>query len=386
LALNYVWGGKTALAHVTALAQHILALEPDKDAARLCFYHFLKNLCEATEPINSELLNRFYFRALSFSHWQTNKDHLFGEVSAILQHFQDTHRLSLPLEQVMRPEETQIVPLESLRTLELVVEKHLRRNIAPFDQYRILSEGPERVIAIVLQGDRSLRLTVYPKVAIIREGELLPLNSEFTVHYTADLVLNPALVQTLEIGPHTSARFRLTNDGLIGKMVRGYTFQKFAVLDGGTLHKYPMIFYPLKRLEQFFVNRKTDPMYMELTSLLEKALDLMNSNHPDAVKFAEAALDRGRLALEHIFPDDKLVRLLIINLEKTLALAKAIPQPGNRSTMNDLSGHLGATTLEKHLQQQEVAPEGTYLISDGDTEDSLDPKDEAWPQIRNLPV
>jgi hypothetical protein len=38
------------------------------------------------------------------------------------------------------------------------------------------------------------------------------------------------------------------------------------------------------------------------------------------LKFAEAALERGRLAMEHIFPDDKLVRLLIDNLGKTLAL------------------------------------------------------------------
>ena len=53
------------MAHVTALAQHILTLEPDKDAARLCLYHYLKNLCEAAEPVNSDLLNRFFFRAFS---------------------------------------------------------------------------------------------------------------------------------------------------------------------------------------------------------------------------------------------------------------------------------------------------------------------------------
>jgi len=365
------------MAHVTALAQHILALEPDKDAARLCFYHFLKNLCEPAEPVNSDLVNRFYFRALSFAHWQTHKEHLFGEVGAILQHFQDTHRIQLSLDYAMRTEDAQVVPLENLRNLELIVDSQLRKTLAPFDQYRVLHEGTERVIMIVLQGDRALRVTVYPKVALIRHGELLPLASELTVHYSADLSLHPSLIHTIEISPHTSARFRATPEGIFGTMVRGYTFQRFADLDGGSLHKYPMLFYPLKRLEQFFVNRKSDPMYIELTNLLEKSLELMNSRHPDAVKFAEAALERGRLALEHIFPDDKLVRLLIINLEKTLALEKVAIPAARRGP-----DFAGASALDAE-QQSDVAPEGTFLISDSPPSDL---KDEPWPLTKNLPV
>ncbi len=375
------------MAHVTALAQHILALEPDKDAARLCFYHFLKNLCEAAEPVNSDLLNRFYFRAFAFSHWQSNKEHHFGEISAILQHFQDTQRIQLPLDYVMRAEDTQVVALENLRSLELIVENQLRKSVAPFDQYRVLREGTERVVTIVLQGDRALRVTVYPKVALVREGELVPLTSEFTVYYTSELGLHPSMVHTVEISPHTSARFRSTAEGIVGTMVRGYTFQRFAVFDGGSLHKYPMLFYPLKRLEQFFVNRKSDPMYIELTNLLEKGLELMNNRHPDAVKFAEAALERGRMALEHIFPDDKLVRLLIINLEKTLALELMASQ---ENLPPSSAGTRVADQSEREFQQSvDLAPEGTYLISDTPNA-SQDAEDEPWPQnqhpIQNLPV
>ncbi len=311
------------MAHVTALAQHILSLEPDKDAARLCFYHYLKNLCDATEPVNSELLNRFFCRALMFSHWQTNKLGLFNEVRNIVQHYQDTHRMALPVGETIQPEDLQVVPVENMRTLELVIARYLQRTASPFDQIRAIPEGNDRVVAITLQGDRSLRVTVFPKVLAIREGELTPLNLDFTLYYSNELGLHQTIVQQIEIGPHTAARFKMTPEGIKGAIVRGYTFQRYAEMDGGSLHRYPVLFYPLKRLEQFFVNRKSDPMYIELTGLLEKALDLMSQDHPEAVKFAEAALERGRLALEHIFPDDKLVRLLIINLEKTLALEAA---------------------------------------------------------------
>ena len=310
------------MSHVTALAQHILTLEPDKDAARLCFYHYLKNLCEAVEPVNSDLLNRFYSRALTFQYWQENKLHLFNETASILHHFQETTGEILPIHEAYRPEDLQVVPVESLKTLELVVNKFLERTSSPYDQFRAFQEG-EKVVSIVLQGDRSLRVNVFPKTLAIREGELVPLCQDFALYYTSDLQIHHMTTQQLEIGPHTSTRFHLTPDGIQGVIVRGYTFQKYSTMDGGGLHRFPMLFYPLKRLEQFFVNRKSDPMYIELTGLLEKALELMNSEHPEGSKFAEAALERGRLALEHIFPDDKLVRLLINNLEKTLALESA---------------------------------------------------------------
>ena len=312
------------MAYATNLAQHILTLEPDKDAARLCFYHYLKNLCEAQELINSELMNRFFSRALTFAHWQENKLQLFSEVTSILHHYQETHHVNLPVNEMMRAEQIQVVNAETLRTLELVIARYVERHASPYDQYRILPEGDDKIVCLTLQGDRSLRATVFPKVLAIREGELTPLCQDFTLYYSADLQLHPMMIHQIEAGPHAAARFFVNADGVHGIVTRGYTFQKYSVMDGGGLHKFPVLFYPLKRLEQFFVNRKSDPMYIELTGLLEKALELMSTNHPEAVKFASAAIDRGRLALEHIFPDDRLVRLLINNLEKTLALDTAL--------------------------------------------------------------
>jgi hypothetical protein len=387
------------MSHVTTLAQHILTLEPDKDAARLCFYHYLKNLCEAVEPVTSELVNRFFARALTFQHWQQNKLVLFNEVNGILQHFQETTHQLLPLEEVYRPEDLQVVPVESARTLELVVNKYLERHSSPYDQYRALTEG-DRMVSIVLQGDRSLRVNVFPRVLAIREGELVPLTQDFQLHYNSDLQLQALTTQQLEIGPHTSARFRLTPAGIEGVIVRGYTFQKYSTMEGGLLHRYPILFYPLKRLEQFFVNRKSDPMYIELTGLLEKALELMNQEHPEGSKFAEAALERGRLALEHIFPDDKLVRLLINNLEKTLALESArrgepVSAPAQQNPQTSEPDYDYPAVAGEELEEIDLAGATMNQNSasfhqrspnQSSDETSRDPKDNEWPTIRNLPV
>jgi hypothetical protein len=172
------------------------------------------------------------------------------------------------------------------------------------------------------------------------------------------------MIQQLETGSHASARFHMGVEGLRGSFVRGYTFQKFGSIDGGGLNRYPLLFYPLKRLEQFFVDRKTDPMYLELTSTLEKALELLGHGvTPDTFRFAHAALERGRLALEHIFPDDKFARLLINNLEKTLALLQA-SNPAYRSAPIPTVGSPDSDELPENMKDDQTP----------------------WPEIKNLPV
>src|SRR5687768_9326859 len=69
---------------VTNLGQHILSLEPANNAARLSFYNFLKNLCDAGQPITAQLINSFYSRALTFSHWQENRTQLFEQTQVCL--------------------------------------------------------------------------------------------------------------------------------------------------------------------------------------------------------------------------------------------------------------------------------------------------------------
>src|SRR5262249_53082838 len=151
--------------------------------------HFLKNLCEATEPINSDLINRFYSRALTFAHWQEHKLALFQEVSSILHHFQESHRTQLPLQRTINPDSLQVIAAETIQVMEMAIGRFLERTIEPDEQFRIFREGTDRIVVVVLEDDRSLRVTVYPKVLAIRDGELMPLNRDFTLHYSADLAL-----------------------------------------------------------------------------------------------------------------------------------------------------------------------------------------------------
>jgi hypothetical protein len=364
---------------VLSLARHILSLNPAKDAARLCFQQYLNNLAPAQSRITADLLNRFFKRALSFSHWQANKAELFREVGQILAHFQETTGLTLQLAGMLEPQDIQVVPVENMKSLEVIVTRHIEQTLGALEQFRLLREGEDKLIAITMKQDQSLTISTYTKIAHLMNGELRPLTDDFTLNYTPHLQLAPGHIQEIEVGPHTAARFHESQDGIRGLIVRGYTFQKYAVMEGGSLNRHPVLFYPLKRLEQFFINRKTDPAYMELTSLLEKAIDMLklHSGERETEIFARAALERGRLALEYIYREDRMIRLLLDNIEKSLLLTEAQPR-------SEVRTH---GTQHHHVNPPgEMSSFDLANLSNDLTESPLEPKDESWPEIRNLPV
>lgn len=335
------------MASVTSLATHLLGLlQPNvgqtvpsgqaapsaqpvqtvakTEAARLAFYHFLKNLCEPGEPLSTATIERFFRRSLAHSHWAEHKLELFNEVAACLQHYSNATGEAIPLPPFASPYDIQVVRAESFRTLEKVVEEWIQAHQGPTDQIRILRDREEKLLVCNLGVDRNLAVHIFDRNLCIREGRLEPLNDDMAVFYTADLSIDSSRNSQIEIAPHTVARFRFTTangtQGFRGVQVRGYTFQKTGSFEGSELHRLPTLFYPLKRIEQFFINRTTDPMYIELTNLLEQASDLMARQHPERLRFAEAAMERGRLAFEQVFVDDRFLRLLLENLERAVLL------------------------------------------------------------------
>jgi hypothetical protein len=311
---------------VTNLAQHIATLEPGKNAARLAFYNYLVNLCDPRQTITSQLLNSFYARALTFTHWQENRAELFEQTQYCLLSFAKANEASADsvfseLQKSWQADDIETVSIKNQANLFGVVKQYLDKQLTTSEQSRVISDKNGNALAIILNQAKShLRVCSFPPIAKLVKGELSPVTSEFSLHYTVELNLTPKTFQQIDVGAHTFARFFIDDEGCKGSLIRGYTFQRLAVMDGGSLHKYPMVFYALKRLEQFFIDRNTDPMYQELTQLLERATELLSQGHPEAEKFARHAYERGQLALEQIFPDDKLVQLLITNLEKTLEL------------------------------------------------------------------
>lgn len=322
------------------LAQHILQLQPDRAPARLALYHYLIHHCDPEQELKTEVINRFVLRCLSFEHWQKNRKELQMDLEACLQSYTDTYRVMFTAQHIQWPAELQVMKLENLDEMRLITEAYLREKEDGSTKIQVLIERSERIVALKLRADHSFEVQLFPEFVYLKGGKLHPLVQDLSLHYDASLTFAPHRIQHLPIDQNSTARFRFSEEGCTGRLIRGYTFQKAMTFDGGKMNKFPILFYPIKRLEQLFINRKSDPMYVELVQLLEKAVELLRAGHPEAQKFARAAFDRGRLALEQIFPDDNLVRLLVNSLEVVvrtdLQRAQSSPSPAAKLITSDL--------------------------------------------------
>ncbi len=307
-------------------AQQIHALDAGRDAARLALLNFLINFYEPDAKVDAKIFENFYQQAIGFSFWQENWAHLSTQVKFCATQIAKKNRNAQIPSEWLNGELLQPVRIQNSQNLTTLIYKYLEKNLSSACQFKIIKTEEEYWIAVILDENQKLSVRIFNDTFILSDAELIPASRDFQVSYNLDLHLAENFYQHIPIGPHTSARFRMTERGVVGRILRGYTFQKFDDLNGGALSQYASVFYPFKKFEQFYINLKTDPFYNEMIYALEQATEMLqksdlNLNRSSrAIAQAETSLQKAKQASEAIFPNDKMLGLLISNLEKTLAL------------------------------------------------------------------
>jgi hypothetical protein len=301
----------------THLARHILAFQPNKDAARLSFYHYLIHHCDPDTPLSPQLIENFCRRALCYEHWQQNSSALSQELQYILQHYNETYILNWSLKDFIFPDRWQIINVKNSIDTIYVLEKWVEKNFEPNTKKRIIFTKERNFLILIQNEQGELSVVQTTPSMLLKKGEIEPLCTDLTLQYDQNLELKKGLPQHLLVATNTTARFRSDGVSVNGMVIRGYIFQKQQDVSG-KLNTFPSIFYPLKRVEQYFIDKKSDPTYQELIQVMEKAVELININHPEAHSFAQAAYDRGQAALENIFTNDNVIQVLVDQLHKEL--------------------------------------------------------------------
>ncbi|HEY8271007.1 MAG TPA: hypothetical protein VIG33_08965, partial [Pseudobdellovibrionaceae bacterium] len=163
----------------------------------------------------------------------------------------------------------------------------------------------------------TLTVRVFDKKFTIRDGHLEPLRKDLALYYTGNLELSPEHKQKIEVAPYITAEFRVKNDKVHGTLLRGYVYQKLLEFKGESLKEQTRLLYPIKRIEQFFVDRRTDPYYQDLISQLERTLALIQQGDREALNWSSMILNQAETALENVFTGDKLLTLLVRDLRHT---------------------------------------------------------------------
>lgn len=299
---------------VGQVASLILTLEPQKNPARLAFYHFLKNFLNIEAQFVPTHLDAFYDRAMTIQHWQTNRADLAQVVRADLTSLANRHTFGFDTSALVHCDEVQWVHIEMPADFETLLSR----------EQQALEEKGEIVRHIPFENNEILRLRLNPaaglvvetksKTAFVDQGELRLVRPMTRLMYDGDYELSAQTDQILNISLTRTAVFRVSDSKINGYVIQGYTFAKVENLIG-PVQQHWELFQALKKYERHFINPVTDKDYGHLVEQLEKAVNLMKSYHPDREMIAAELVRKGEAALRDLFPNDRLLFHLVSTLQ-----------------------------------------------------------------------
>ncbi len=294
-----------------------LSDNPQSSPVQATLLNYFLHLTDEDDLITSELLESFFATCLDYAHWQQNRASLGQEIRELLEGHLD-------FSTVKWPENMQVIELENLSDLTDAIQVYLNSICKKGEKYRLIIEPDKKILAIILNADQSVTVRSFDKKMMIRHGHLEPMKKDFALHYTSDLELDPVQIQKLEIAPFVTAQFQAGAERLKGALVRGYTCQKFFDLDSENIASYPKLFFAIKRVEKNFINRQTDPYYQQVVSALEKTIEYVRLGDEEAIEGSMDILAQAQNALEYVFTGDKLLSLLIRDLQHTLSQKRGV--------------------------------------------------------------
>lgn len=296
--------------------------------ALLTFHNYLQHLWDEDEPWTSSILTHFFNDCLLYPHWIQNRVSLREDLQECLEAFQIQEQVDLGLSSLRWPDQLQVVEIEKNQDFSDLINSYLTFQYKKTgSRFRLVGDNDKMIYGVILHPDRSLSVRQFDRKFLIREGSLEPLRTDLEIHYTNELDLETELPQKIEVAPFVTCRFVHYGETTSANLVRGYIFQKFHEFRMAPLESYPRLFYTLKRIEQFFLRRESDPFYIRLTQELERGLHLLRVGEPvDAATLTDLQV-RAQNALEYVFHGDKLLGLLLRDLDYQMANAAKMKRP-----------------------------------------------------------
>lgn len=290
----------------------------------LTIKNYFQFLFRAEEELTASHVQSFFDHAMSYPHWQQHKREFSEDCYNLMTAFASEHPPGAGdanfLSEIDWPEQIEVMDVTRTPTaLEVLHNFWTHRYRKKEGQFRVFEMGDGRFATVILHADHRVSVHQCNSQFLIRNGNLEPIQRNLVIHYTADLDLDPSAFHTLEVGPYVLCRFQANQGAVQGHIVRGYVFQNLQNLQGARIESHPRLFFALKRLETLFIRKESDPFYANLIENLERLVHWMRLGEPvNTVEVHEQYL-RGQTALEEVFRGDKMLILLLRDLEHLAA-------------------------------------------------------------------
>lgn len=283
--------------------------------------------CQADELLTTEHIQTFFQDCLEYPHWQQNKKILAQDIYQIIDWTCRQKEEVFDFDALLWPDQMQIITLELNKDWQEAVQGYLSFQHRGGEKFRILhDELLGKMVGLVLKTSGELLVRLFGPQFFIRHGALTPLREDLNLLYNDELELIEDMVHKIETGSYMTTRFFMKNQELYGHIVRGFYFQKLQDLNGENFATHARLFYCLKRIESHFLKRDSDPYYQNMADDLEHAVKMIRIGDLDFIQSAPEIISRAQNTLDYVFPNDKLLSLLLRDLQHTL-ISERRPEP-----------------------------------------------------------
>jgi hypothetical protein len=288
----------------------------------LAFLNYIQAFVHSEEVWNPKVVSDFFLECLIYPHWQQNRKLLRNEVQKILSQIQQDLRADLGLELIQWVTEYQVIEVTNLSDWQELIACQMKLHQSSDSSVKVrLCQDAHQIYALLFYPQTGqLDVRFYDNRFTIQKGVLAPLRESYKLSYDGQLNLLEGQPFFMELGPFIRGRFQVRGGLFDYSATRGYLFQKFQSFSRVPVESIPRLLYPLRRVESFFLKKESNPFYVELIQELERTLHQLKLKEPLSSKETMDLLIKGKNAREYVFQDDKLLTLLIKELEEKSSL------------------------------------------------------------------
>lgn len=305
------------------LLKFLSEINPHTSPVKLALFNFIKAFYTPDEVLTKAFFESFFCHTLDYSHWYANKTHLSHELLIILKNFNGLFQNKLDLSAITFPDQIQVFEIDQQKNCQDVLFKYLQSLSSSKIQVKVCLDQ-KKFLGFSLDENGKLSVFQLDKKFIIRNSQLEPLRNDLCLKYTPQLELENEQMFFFEISPHHLIKFKIKNEKVSGVITRGYMFQKVQEFTDLKIHEIPRLFWPLKRAEQFFITRESDPFYSDLVKkLTDISQGIWEKNSESWQKYMSILLSQSDSALENVYIGDKRLEELILNVRNILLSEKS---------------------------------------------------------------
>jgi len=292
-------------------------VNPQSDVG-MALLNYIQAFQHPEEIWHPKIISDFFLECLIYPHWQQNCKSLRDETQKLLAEVQHESRMDLKLEHIQWVTEYQVIEILNSADWHELILNHLKARQVKDSQVKIrLCQDSQFIYGLILNTQTGqLEVRMYDNRFTIQRGVLVPLRETYNLVYDAHLNLLEGQPFFIELGPFIRGRFQIRGGLFDYSATRGFLFQRFQAVSRTPIESIPRLFYPLKRIENLFLKKDSNPFYVGLIQELERMVHQLRLREPLSSKDTMDLLVRAKNSLEYVFHEDKLLTLLIKELEE----------------------------------------------------------------------